>query len=287
MLRLLSYLVNRGVATNKVAPDLLDESCHGLPTVTSVSCSDECGLCVSVCPTAAIRISDDSVNLDRGSCIGCNLCVEVCPTGTLVSDRSTAVWSYERQALVLSNTLAAPAAKLRKGSAPFSQSLAVRVVATGCSACDLEVVAASNPIFDLDRFGISVVASPRFADALLITGPVPKAMHEAVLSTYEAMADPKIVIACGSCAISGGVHAHGYAEANGVGALLPVDVFIPGCPPHPWQIIRALLAAKKLPGRKHPETNKTNKEVLPAKLEPASQKIDAGARSTAEGSGPV
>ena len=116
-------------------------------------------------------------------------------------------------------------------------------------ASDLELAAASNPIFDMERFGIQIVASPRFADALLITGPVPKAMHEPLLSCYEAMADPKIVIACGTCAISGGVHKNGYAEADGASAVLPVDLFIPGCPPHPWQIIRGILAARKLKGR--------------------------------------
>jgi formate hydrogenlyase subunit 7 len=109
----------------------------------------------------------------------------------------------------------------------------VYVVSTGCSACDREISAANNPIFDIERFGVQVVASPRFADVLLVTGPVPKAMHEPLRSCYKAMAHPKLVIACGTCAISGGVHAGGYAEANGVGAILPVDIFLPGCPPHP------------------------------------------------------
>ncbi len=250
MLKLLSYLISKGVATNKVIADSLDESCTGLPTVTDVSCATECNVCVSACPTDAVAVADGAVTLDRGACIGCNLCVEVCPTGTLVNDRSTSVWSYERQGLVRSKSSFAGEPQPAAQTGAFGQSLAIRVLSTGCAACDLEVAAAGNPIFDLERFGIGVVVSPRFADALLITGPVPKALHAAVLSSYEAMADPKIVIACGSCAISGGVHAHGYAEANGVTDLLPVDVFIPGCPPHPWQIIRALLAAKKLPGRR-------------------------------------
>jgi Ni,Fe-hydrogenase III small subunit len=132
----------------------------------------------------------------------------------------------------------------RKGI--FRRSLAIRVVSTGCSACDLEVLAVNNPIFDIERFGINVVASPRFADALLITGPVPKAMHAPLLSCYEAMARPKIVIACGTCSISGGVHEGTYTEANGVTSLLPVDVFIPGCPPHPWQLVNGILAAQRL-----------------------------------------
>jgi Ni,Fe-hydrogenase III small subunit len=159
------------------------------------------------------------------------------------------VWSYYRGGLLQSPD--SKPSDARTDGSMFNRSLAIRVVSTGCSACDLEVSACSNAIFDMDRFGISVVASPRFADAMLVTGPVPKAMHAALKSAYEAMADPKIVIACGTCAISGGVHANGYAEANGVAAVLPVDVFVPGCPPHPAQIIQALLAAQRLPGNRH------------------------------------
>jgi Ni,Fe-hydrogenase III small subunit len=121
--------------------------------------------------------------------------------------------------------------------------LAVRVVSTGCSACDLEIGATGNPIFDMERFGVSVVASPRAADALVVTGPVGKGMQSALLSCYEAMSEPRLVVAAGTCAISGGVHRGGHAEANGVDAVLPVDVYIPGCPPHPWSIIHGVMLA--------------------------------------------
>jgi Ni,Fe-hydrogenase III small subunit/Pyruvate/2-oxoacid:ferredoxin oxidoreductase delta subunit len=243
MLSILSYLLGKGVATLKDLPETLDDCCTGLPQVTGELCADACDACQTLCPTNAIAVAGPSVTLDRGSCIGCNLCVEVCPTKTLVADRTTSVWSYDRTGLIQPKvSKLAPAAKT--GLSLFAKSLAVRVVSTGCSACDLEVSASTNPIFDMDRFGISVVASPRFADALLVTGPVPKAMHAALKSAYQAMADPKIVIACGTCAISGGVHCNGYAEANGVSAVLPVDVFIPGCPPHPLQILEGLRAAQ-------------------------------------------
>jgi Ni,Fe-hydrogenase III small subunit len=100
-----------------------------------------------------------------------------------------------------------------------------------------------NPIFDAARFGIHFVASPRHADALLVTGPVPRAMQEPLRRCYEAMAEPRLVIAVGAAAISGGVHAGGYAEANGVDAVLPVDVYVPGHPPHPWMVVHGMMVA--------------------------------------------
>jgi Ni,Fe-hydrogenase III small subunit len=126
---------------------------------------------------------------------------------------------------------------------PFRRSLHARVVSTGCSACDLEIGACSNPIFDIERLGVHIVASPRFADALLVTGPVSVGMKSALKSCYEAMPEPRAVVAVGTCAISGGLHKDGYSKANGVGAVLPVDVYIPGCAPHPWQIIYGVLVA--------------------------------------------
>lgn len=251
MLRLLSYLMSNGLSTTQKLPSELEQSCSGIPRVTSAPCLEECNKCASACPTDAISLKGDSVVVDRGSCTNCNACVEECPTGTIANDRSVDIWAYTRSELLthresqnIRSEMPAPGI--------FQQSLAIRVVSTGCTACDLEISACSNPIFDLDRFGISVVASPRFADALLVTGPVPKGMHAALQSAYQAMSDPKLVIACGTCAISGGLSAHMYTEANGLSNLLPVDVFIPGCPPHPLQIIKGLHAAMRLQGRRSP-----------------------------------
>ena len=116
-------------------------------------------------------------------------------------------------------------------------------MSTGDNACDLEVIASTNAIFDVARFGIHFVASPRFADALLVTGPVGRAMQEPLRRCYDAMAEPRLVIAAGVSAISGGMHGAGYANANGVAEILPVSVYIPGDPPHPWSIIHGLLRA--------------------------------------------
>jgi formate hydrogenlyase subunit 7 len=277
MLKLLSYITKTGIATTAKPCPPLDDSANGLPALSNNPCSGtECNVCAKACPTDAIEISDTSaggkIALDLGACISCQLCIDLCPTGTIVGDRSTTVARKNRSDLILYNdksNLPKPrdtkpvktetkrfstteqlsvlfSANKEDGKASnnlFRRSLHARVVSTGCSACDMEIAACTNPVFDLERFGVHIVASPRFADALLVTGPVSKGMRDSLLRCYAAMAEPKIVTAVGTCAISGGVHKNGYTEANGVDKFLPVAVYIPGCPPHPWNIIHGILLA--------------------------------------------
>ena len=253
MLKVLSYLLSINVATAKEFNLELSPDTRGLPKLTTEACvGEECNACVQVCPTDAIALEkSNQIRLDLGSCIACGLCMSNCPSGTIANDLSTRNARYSRNDLILSSdsvNAALPGAKSREKEITekkgiFKRSFAIRVVATGCSACDLEVAAAGNPIFDMERFGVSIVASPRYADALLVTGPVSKGMQEPLLRCYEAMAEPRIVIAVGTCAVSGGMHAHGYADANGVDSVIPVDVYLPGCPPHPWSIIHAIQLA--------------------------------------------
>lgn len=124
----------------------------------------------------------------------------------------------------------------------FGRSLHIREVDAGsCNGCEVEVNALSNPIYDIERFGLHIVASPRHADMLLVTGPVTRNMELALLKTYNATPSPKLVAAMGSCACNGGIFGNTYASGGGVDKFIPVDIYIPGCPPRPHALIYALL----------------------------------------------
>src|SRR5664279_5462618 len=131
----------------------------------------------------------------------------------------------------------------RAARARLGRSLSIRHVDAGsCNGCELEIHALSNAFYDLERFGLRFVASPRHADVLTVTGPVTKNMREALLRTYNAMPDPKWVVAIGTCAVDGGLFSGSYAVAGGVKDVVPVDLHIPGCPPNPKALLAGLLA---------------------------------------------
>jgi NADH-quinone oxidoreductase B subunit len=139
-------------------------------------------------------------------------------------------------------------AKIKKA---FGRSLAIREVDAGsCNGCEVEVNALTNAIYDIERFGLHIVASPRHADLLLVTGPVTRNMEHALRQTYDATPAPKLVVAMGTCAIDGGIFRGSYAVLNGVGNVLPVDVYIPGCPPRPQAIIQGIMLALDKMGKK-------------------------------------
>jgi len=124
----------------------------------------------------------------------------------------------------------------------FKRSLRIRQVDAGsCNACEWECTALTNPIYDIQRFGIDFVASPRHADVLLVTGPVSRQMELALKRTYIATPEPRLVIACGDCAKDGGIYKGSYAVTNGVSPVIPVDGYIPGCPPSPTALMLGLV----------------------------------------------
>lgn len=223
---------------------VLPERFRGLPALHPERCAAECTACVDVCPTEAITVTDRASALDLGRCLLCPACVEACAPGAIELTRDYRLAVRHRDDLRLTAAgrplLAEPLAE--RLTRLLGRALRLRQVsAGGCNGCEVEANALGNTIFDAGRFGIQFVASPRHADGLLVTGPVTTAMREALLATYRAVPKPVIVIACGACAISGGPFI-GHPEANdGIGELLPVDLLIPGCPPHPYTLLDGLL----------------------------------------------
>ena len=216
---------------------------QGLPVLNQSKCSSGCEACIASCPTDAIEKPNGQLQLDMGKCLFCTECVKVCPDEAISFTDEYQLSTRARDGLVVVEREWKLAAALDdKAKRLFGRSLKLRQVsAGGCNACEADVNVLNTVVFDLSRFGIQFVASPRHADGLLITGPVTENMRIALLKTYEAVPDPKIVIAVGACAISGGPYID-HAEAhNGADSVVPVDLYVPGCPPSPWTILNGLL----------------------------------------------
>lgn len=216
---------------------------RGRPVIDPARCPEACRDCAAACPTGAIDFETGRARLDLGKCLFCPLCVDACPHDALSYTTSPEMSVRRREDLLMTGAELPLAEALdARMRSLFGRSLKLREVCAGsCNGCDQELVATGNVVFDLGRFGIQIVASPRHADGLIVTGPVTANMRHALLETYAAVPPPKIVIVVGACAISGGPF-QGNPETNsGVGDLLPVDLFIPGCPPHPIAILDGLL----------------------------------------------
>ena len=232
----------------------------------------------AVCPTGAIAHEDANgrrtARLDLAQCIFCGLCAEADPAIRMTNQCECA--ARRREALVTTadyrlhpdgthaqmiappvlpstnapaphpvESLETPGQKIKERAREiFGRSLHIRQVDAGsCNGCELEIVNLTSPIYDLERFGIHFVASPRHADLLLVTGPVTRNMELALQKTHAAMPEPRLVVAVGACGCSGGIFGRNYATCGGVDAVLPVDVYVPGCPPPPHALLQGILLA--------------------------------------------
>src|SRR6516165_7601595 len=219
------------------------ERFRGLPVIDASKCPAGCRECVEACPTGAIQHDGTKLSIDLGKCLFCTDCVEACPQEAIHYTQDYRLATRQREDLVYDGKALALAKSLdEKSRRIFGRSLKLRQVsAAGCNGCEADVNVLTTVVFDLGRFGIKFVASPRHADGLLITGPVSQNMRLALKKTYDAIPTPKIVIAVGACAISGGPYVDHPETNNGVGDLFPVDLYVPGCPPHPLTVLDGLL----------------------------------------------
>lgn len=242
-----SVLKSRAKQTAKPYPypaklPVFPERFRGLPVLHPNLCREGCKACVEACPTDAIQL--EPWRLDMGRCLFCGQCQDACPPQALTFTHEFRLATRQREDLMISAEKQFQLAQAleRELARLFGRSLRLRQVsAGGCNACEADANVLGTVTFDMARFGVQFVASPRHADGLLVTGPVTENMREALLATYEAVPHPKIVIASGACAISGGPFAGFGAVHNGVDKFLPVDLYVPGCPPHPWTLLDGLL----------------------------------------------
>ncbi len=284
MFKILQKTVNTGTVTANypAQPAKISERFRGRPIFDFDKWKDA-RPAAEVCPTGAISLRDKgdsrAVTVDYGLCVFCGLCAEASSDRAVHISQEFELATTDRRNLVLTAEYALNADSthrvLLKGNRELrnpetdveilgqkahetihkvlGRSLAIREVDAGsCNGCELEIVALNNPIHDIERFGIHFVASPRHADMLLVTGPVTRNMELALLKTHRAMAEPKVVVAVGACGISGGIFGENYASLGSVDKVLPVDVYIPGCPPRPQALLHGiLLAVGRLAERLH------------------------------------
>jgi Ni,Fe-hydrogenase III small subunit/formate hydrogenlyase subunit 6/NADH:ubiquinone oxidoreductase subunit I len=283
MFKILQKTISTGTVTVNypAQPARISDRFRGRPSFDFAKWKDA-RPAVEVCPSGAISLRDQGdfreVSVDYGLCVFCGLCAEASSDQAVRITQDFELATSDRRKLVLTAEYTLNADRTHRGLRKvdhhlvndeadaetigrkayaaihkiLGRSLAIREVDAGsCNGCELEIVALNNPVHDIERFGIQFVASPRHADMLLVTGPVTRNMELALLKTYRAMAEPKVVVAVGACGISGGMFGENYASLGGIDKVVPVDVYIPGCPPRPQALLHGILLAVGRLGKMH------------------------------------
>jgi len=241
------------------APEM-PERFRGVPQLALQRCAKRCEEAARVCPTGALTVRRNAgggpgeatrLQMDLGRCVFCGACERASGGGAVRFTRDYRLAVRTRRALCITGgTL--PRVEPLTGSVRrvLGRALTLRhVSAGGCNACEADTNVLSTIVFDLSRFGIHIAASPRHADGIIVSGPVTRNMEAALRATYDAIPAPKIVIAVGACAISGGIYRGHNETCDGVDGIVPVDLYVPGCPPHPLTILDGIL---RLIGRRVP-----------------------------------
>jgi Ni,Fe-hydrogenase III small subunit/formate hydrogenlyase subunit 6/NADH:ubiquinone oxidoreductase subunit I len=279
MLQILRKSFAVGVVTTSYPQTPAEVSSHsrGKPEIDFENWKDA-RPAAAICPTGAIACADNNgvraATLDLGKCVFCGLCAEVDPgirmtnicecsarrrndlvteavyqlkaDGTHERMTSPPIQRFNDSTIQCSNKLLETLGEKIKERTEeiFGRSLHIREVDAGsCNGCEIEIVGLNSPVYDIERFGIHFVASPRHADMLLVTGPVTRNMELALRKTYDAMPAPRLVVAVGACGCNGGIFGRNYASLGGVDQVIPVDVYIPGCPPNPHALLHGILLA--------------------------------------------
>jgi Ni,Fe-hydrogenase III small subunit/formate hydrogenlyase subunit 6/NADH:ubiquinone oxidoreductase subunit I len=274
MFEILRKSLKTGVVTSDYpsAPAEVSEFARGRPEFDFAKWKDA-RPAAAICPTGALSVADQNgtrtVRFDLGNCTFCGLCAEadstvritnVCELAARTKAELVATANYQvapdgSQSTLVNlqhSTCNLQPASLEALGAELKQrihkvlrrSLHIREVDAGsCNGCEIEIVGLNSPVYDIERFGIHFVASPRHADMLLVTGPVSRNMELALRKTYDATPDPRLVVAVGACGCSGGIFGQNYASLGGVDKVIPVDVYVPGCPPNPHALLHGILTA--------------------------------------------
>jgi Ni,Fe-hydrogenase III small subunit/ferredoxin-like protein FixX len=243
MLKVIKNRIEQGHRTSNYPKEQINlyKRFRGLPKVDPKCDAALVKCCADACPQDAIDAK--SCKIDLGRCVFCGLCETLSGGRFATFSQNFEMGTASRDDLFTTGNLPALAEHSKKHFKKlFGRSLQLRQIsAAGCNACEADTNVLNTPFFDLARFGIQFVASPRHADGIHVTGPISENMRAATITTFEAVPSPKVVIASGACAISGGPFFGSDEIIGDLNSIIPVDLYIPGCPPHPLTTLHALL----------------------------------------------